>query len=520
MTPSVSVVPCFIARRRWWLLLLFVWASVVGGSLISHFDELEEHSQRVAVEGARNMFRMVVLMREWNAQHGGVYLPVGDKLQPNPYLEHPRRDLVTSDGQALTMVNPAYMTRLVSELAKAKAGASFHITSLNPIRPGNQPDSWERKALLSFETGVSEAVELLPVDANSGRQLRYMAPLFVTKACLPCHAKQGYSEGDIRGGISVTTPFSQVDDAIGYGRQQTALKHLVIFLLGMVVGLSLLEMLRRRWFRLSETIGELQATRADLDQSNQRLRQAKEVAEAANLAKSEFLANMSHELRTPLNAITGFSHLLKNSLTDPQMLGNLGHIQKASGRLLEMIEQLLQLSRADTGKLELLPEGFEVSQLADDAYAQLRASAEEKGLATRLVIDRAAMPCWLYGDHRHIATVLTHYLVNAVKFSEHGEISLVVDCKPAGEGYTLLHLEVQDHGIGIASEHLPGLFTLFHQVDASLSRRHGGNGIGLILCKRLAELMGGEVGVASTRGEGSRFWLDVRLADQPEATAR
>jgi len=250
------------------------------------------------------------------------------------------------------------------------------------------------------------------------------------------------------------------------------------------------------------------------------LRQAKDVAEAANLAKSEFLANMSHELRTPLNAITGFSHLLKHALTDPQMQGNLGQIQKASGRLLDMIEQLLQLSRADTGKLEQVPERFEVSQLVDEAYAQLQAIAEEKGLATRLVIDRAAMPCWLYGDHRHIATVLKHYLVNAVKFSERGEISLIVDCKPAGDGYTLLHLEVRDQGIGIASEHLPGLFTLFHQVDASLSRRHGGNGIGLILCKRLAELMGGEVGVASTRGEGSRFWLDVRLADQPEATAR
>lgn len=465
----------------------------------------------MAVEGARNMFRTVVLMREWNAQHGGVYLPVTDNLQPNPYLEHPRRDLVTRDGQALTMVNPAYMTRLVSELVKAKDGASFRITSLKPIRPANAADSWERKALLSFENGQAEAIEVLPGEAGSGRQLRYMAPLYVSKACLPCHAKQGYREGDIRGGISVSTSFLSVDNAVGFGKRQSASRHLAIFLLGAGVGLGLLELLRRRWFKLGETIAELNTTRSDLDQSNQELRRARDVAEAANIAKSEFLANMSHELRTPLNAISGFSHLLKFSLSDPQMLGNLNNIQKASGRLLEMIEQLLQLAKADTGKLEQFPERFEVSELAEEACARLRASAEGKGLAMRLAIDQAAMPCWLYGDRRHILDVLTHYLANAVKFSERGEILLLVACTPAADGHTLLHFEVQDQGIGIAGEHLPDLFTLFHQVDASRTRRHGGNGIGLILCKRLAELMGGEVGVASTLGQGSRFWLDVRL---------
>ncbi|MBS1143857.1 MAG: His Kinase (phospho-acceptor) protein [Proteobacteria bacterium] len=513
MSTSDSNIPEFIARRVWWVIPLIAWAAVVGGSLASHFAELEAHSQRVAVEGARNMFRVVVLVRAWNALHGGVYLPVSEDLQPNPYLEHPRRDLVTQDGQALTMVNPAYMTRLISEQAKAEDGATFHITSLRPIRPANMPDPWEQKALQAFETGLKEAIEIIPGDDGQGRHLRYMAPLFVSKPCLECHAKQQYRVGDVRGGISVTTPFSQVDETIALGKRQTTIKHLSIFLLGAVVGFILLELLRRRWFKLNSTIAELKKARIDLDNSNQELRQAKDVAEAANIAKSEFLANMSHEFRTPLNAISGFGHLLRHSLNDPQHVNCLDHIQNASGQLLEMIEQLLKLSRADTGKLEQRVERFEVSQLADEAFTRLRVEAEAKGLAYRLQIDDATMPCWLLGDRQHIFDIMTHYLGNAVKFSERGEIALIVTCTPFEGGHTLLHIEVKDQGIGIAAEHLPSLFSLFHQVDGSATRRYGGNGVGLILCKRLAELMGGEVGVASTPGEGSRFWLDIRLTN-------
>ncbi len=507
-------VPTFMMKRSLWVLPALLWAVVVGGSLHSHFADIDQQSRKIAVEGARDMFRMVVLTRAWNAEHGGVYLPVSEKIQPNPYLQHPLRDLVTTNGMHLTMINPAYMTRLLSEMAQAQNGATFHITSLKPIRPGNAPDAWERKWLHDFENGTQEAIEVVPAEVGQPAQLRYMAPLKTLPSCLACHANQGYRAGDIRGGISVSLPFAPIAAAASETRYQSALSHLLIFGLGLVVGLILLEQLRRRWMRLGETICELESARNELDASNQKLSAAKDASEVANLAKSRFLANMSHELRTPLNAVTGFAHLLKRSLADPKQVDDVEQIQRASARLLEMINQMLSLAQADTGELEVVNEAFDVGKLANELFSELLEQVAGRPLAAALELEPAAMDCRLRGDRRHITEIARHYLSNAVKFSETGEITLAIGLFPASNGQRRLRLAVRDQGIGIGAEHLPDLFALFHQVDSSLTRRHGGNGIGLILCKRLADLMGGEVGVVSEVGRGSEFWLEVTL---PEA---
>jgi hypothetical protein len=136
-----------------------------------------------------------------------VYVPVTPTTPPNPWLEHPRRDLRTDDGRALTMVNPAYMTRQIAEIAQQAEGIQLHITSLKPIRPANAPDAWEASALKRFEAGTAEVIELIPGESPVHR---YMAPLRIREPCLQCHAKQGYALGQIRGGISVTMPASQL----------------------------------------------------------------------------------------------------------------------------------------------------------------------------------------------------------------------------------------------------------------------------------------------------------------------
>ena len=510
-------IPQFVARRTWWLVPGLVWTVVVATSLRLHLADLQQQSLQVAVEGARNMFQMVVLTRAWNAEHGGVYVPVTEKIQPNPYLEHPRRDLLTTDGQQLTLVNPAFMTRLISELAARNNGTAFHITSLKPIRPANAPDDWERRALASFEDGAKEQAEVLTTGQE--RQLRYMAPLLVTKACLQCHAKQGYKLGDIRGGISVSVPYGPVEAASRPSREQAYLSCGAVFLLVGVAGALLLEILRRRWLNLGETIGALQATRNALEGSNQALIGARDAAEAASLAKSAFLSNMSHELRTPLNAIMGFSHLLERGLTDHNQQHHLARIQQASSRLLTMINQLLDLSQAETGQLRLVPAPFPLPQLLAGIYGGLQRQAAAKALPTRIDQD-PSLPEWVHGDASRIAQLLEHYCSNAVKFSDRGEIAFSIRVLARDGERVRLRFEVSDQGIGIGDAEQRTLFNLFQQVDNSSTRRYGGNGIGLVICKRLAELMDGQVGVVSRFGVGSRFWFEVPLnLAPPQATA-
>ena len=188
-----------------WLpaMLLAVVCFSVGTSWLFDWQQGDVTMLAMARERGAALFRLAELTRDWNAHHGGVYVPVTKTTLPNPYLEHPRRDLVTRDGMALTMLSPASMTREIGELAEQSDGVKIHITSLNPIRPANAPDAWEASALRRFEAGVPEIVELIPGQAPVHR---YMAPLKVGKACMACHEKQGYELGQVRGGISLTMP--------------------------------------------------------------------------------------------------------------------------------------------------------------------------------------------------------------------------------------------------------------------------------------------------------------------------
>jgi hypothetical protein len=171
----------------------------------SEFRQIDEGIETLARERGSVLFRLVELTRDWNAQHGGVYVRVTENTQPNPYLEHPKRDLETVDGIRLTMVNPAFMTRQIAEIAEAADGVKYHITSLKPIRPANAADPWEAAALAGFEKNAQlDLLELVQTEA--GPVHRYMAPLIVKPACLACHARQDYKVGDVRGGISVTMP--------------------------------------------------------------------------------------------------------------------------------------------------------------------------------------------------------------------------------------------------------------------------------------------------------------------------
>lgn len=181
-----------------WLLIV----AVAGGK---DFADKKEAHRNLAFHTAQAFFNQIVITRSWNASHGGVYVPINEENQPNPYLDDPLRDLETPQGISLTKINPAFMTRQIAEIAARRKGVQFHITSLKPLRPENRPAGWEKKWLQSFERGVKEQGEF--VSQDKGTSFRYMAPVITESSCLKCHAVQGYKQGDIRGGISVILPF-------------------------------------------------------------------------------------------------------------------------------------------------------------------------------------------------------------------------------------------------------------------------------------------------------------------------
>ncbi len=271
-----------------------------------------------------------------------------------------------------------------------------------------------------------------------------------------------------------------------------------------------------------EHLEELVAARtAELDQANQSLLAAKAIAESANLAKSAFLANMSHEIRTPMNAILGMANILRREGVTPQQADRLDKIDAASNHLLATINDVLDLSKIEAGKFTLEDAPVSIAGLLSNVKSILTERAQAKGLSLNLEI--APIRDTLYGDPTRLQQALLNFTANAIKFTEKGKVTLralVQNDTHDTHDALLVRFEVQDTGIGIPPEVLPRLFTAFEQADNSTTRKYGGSGLGLAIARRLAELMGGEVGVQSTPGIGSTFWFTARLQKKTEKAAR
>jgi len=434
--------------------------------------------------------------------HGGVYVPVTEYTPPNPYLKNiNERDISTPGGKKLTLVNPAYMTRQVYEIAKKELSAQGHITSLNPINQINVADDWEKIALKEFDNGLVDKSEIVEMEGQPF--MRYMKRLITEQSCMKCHEIQGYQVGQVRGGISVSVPMKPY-----YVIARMEIKRIVIsyatiyiiFLIGIFISFGFLKREIRKRIQVQQVITE---SEHKLKIQNIELQAAKLAADESNKLKSAFLANMSHEIRTPMNGIIGFCDLLQDPEIEVEKRTKYAEIVVHSGhQLLNIVNDILDISKIETGQVVVHLSEFKLSELIDDLtdFYNPRIPAN----VSFVVENRLQPEVIVRTDEIKLKQIITNLLSNALKFTKQGFIKLSID-----QDNDYLIFCVEDTGIGLDKKYHLNIFERFRQVEHTTDQTSSGTGLGLAICKSYVELLGGKIWIESQLRIGSRFYFSV-----------
>ena len=478
------------------------WAALTGLSLHHNLGILDAQQHEAALARARMMATVVQTTRLWNAGHGGVYVPVTEATPPNEWLTVPDRD-VTIDGRAFTLINPAYMTRQIAELINVREGMSLRLTSRKPIRPANGPDPWEDSALLSFESGQTEILELTTL--NDRPTFRYMARMLAEGPCLKCHAAQGYKLGEVRGGLSVSLPAAEFEAVIRPLRQQTVALHVALFLVAAAGSVMYLQRLRQRWTFLETARADQERIVAE---RTRELRDANAELARSNAELENFAYVASHDLQEPLRMVRSYAQLLEKRYApafDAEGMEFLGYLEGGAERMKQMIDDLLAYSRVGRDQTDRSQVSLE--ETLDIALKNLEGSIRE----SHALVRKEGPFQTIRGERSLLVRLFQNLVGNALKYHAPGVTPVVtVSCKMAGD---FCEIAVADNGIGIPEKDRDRIFLIFQRLHS-----HGiysGTGIGLAICRKIVERHGGAIWVEDAPGQGSifRFTLAVEGPD-------
>jgi signal transduction histidine kinase len=521
-------------------------------ALSATFYVINQRQERLILQQveneARAVFHQIVVMRKWIADHGGVF------VERVPWKEPRHLDgsgITDLQGRHYVRETPAMVTKELGKYARDKGLYWFHITSLQLTNPENAPDDFERKALRAFEQdGLSELISIEQIEQQDF--LRYISPLYVEDACMPCHAEQGYVEGDIRGAISVTIPLSKTfKEATANRRGMFLSMLLVVALLSAAMIFMMRQLVLKPMRKLSGSIqrfsegsykpgtilrtgdefedlsisfadmaarlteyheglqDKIAAATKDLATTNRQLVAANHLLSNSNKSKSDFIARASHELRTPLTTIKGSMEYVTarlgqipreeaGSCRRDELLEFFDLISKNTDRLVRMVNTMLDIERIEMGAAGALRfTHLDLVEVIGECVTGFiyAAAQQEVHLSTSLP---ETLPVW--ADEDRLQQVLTNLLANSLKFSPH-QTTIKVRAFRLGE---FVRVEVADEGPGIPAAERERVFDKFYKLGS-----REGSGLGLAICRSIIEAHGGTIGVAEQASPGICVWFRI-----------
>ncbi len=480
--------------QRDFYLILAAWSLLVAASFAWYFWQENKGLSETAAKEARAILDRDNAYRHWLVEQGGVYVKPSEKLPGDPYLKHPQRDVVTTSGMRLTLLNPAFVLREVQSRQADPMRGRSRVVSVTPLNPQNAADVWERRGLDSL-AGGNDRFEI--VDSPEGAQMRAMRPFFASPPCLACHPD--FADGQLAGAITASVPLAPYQELNNTELRVAALGHGAIWVAGLA-GIGLAH--RRR--RLHA--GQQRAWALSLESMNVEL-ERRVAARTEELTRAlreleAFSYSVSHDLRAPLRALNGYAHLLRESQgdkLDAEQRGMFERIARNAEKMGELIDDILEYSR--TGREPLRRAAVDLDVLARDI---VREQAEHHPAAR---IDIAPLPP-VVGDAIMLRQVFANLVANALKFSARRTQPVVEIGASVDNG--MAHCFIRDNGAGFDMAHAGKLFQLFQRVHHE--REFPGTGVGLAIVKRIIERHGGRVWAEAAPDAGATFHFTLPLS--------